>query len=98
MFASHSTNPVLNGSEVTLAPGAFAIYGTKEISAGIDGITDDMTPAVNVKGGIGEIIVEGDYDYMNVYTLTGAITSNENLAPGIYIVIVDGVSHKVVVR
>ncbi len=98
LFASHSTNPVLNGSEVTLAPGAFAIYGTKEISAGIDGIVDDMTPAATVMGGTGEIIVEGDYDSMTVYTLTGAITSNENLVPGIYIVIIDGVSHKVVVR
>ena len=97
VLASPSTTPSLSGSEATLAPGAFAIYGTLDIS-GLDNTTYDLTTAVTVKGGVGSITVEGDYDTLSVYTLTGIMTGCDNLAPGIYIVTVDGTTHKVLVR
>lgn len=97
VLASPSTTPSLSGSEVALAPGAFAIYGTLDIS-GLDNTIDDLTPAGTVKGGVGSITVEGDYDTLSVYTLTGIMTGCDNLAPGIYIVTVDGTTHKVLVR
>lgn len=97
ILASHSTTPLLSGNEVTLAPGAFAIYGTLDIS-GLDTAVDDIAPAITVKGGAGTITVDGEYDSLQVYTITGMSTSPDNLTPGIYIVVVDGSVYKVAVR
>lgn len=97
ILASHATTPSLAGSDVTLAPGAFAIYGTLDIS-GIDGTVSDMSGNVTVKGGNGEIIVEGDYTDLRVYSLAGASAGTSGLQPGIYIVIIDGEPYKVAVR
>lgn len=97
LLGSPSTTPALSGSEVTLAPGAFAIYGTLDIS-GIDSTIEDLTPSTTVRGGIGEIIVDGEYQEMHVYTITGSTATSDCLAPGIYFVVVDGTTHKVVVR
>ncbi len=97
LCASHGTTPELNGNTVRLAPGAFAIYASKDVTA-IDDIPDN-TANVNVRGGIGEITIDGACETVEVFTIDGLVINRlDSLAPGIYIVVADGVSHKVSVR
>ncbi|WP_303741645.1 hypothetical protein [uncultured Muribaculum sp.] len=65
----------------------------------IEDIIDDVTPQINVYGGIGEIIIEGDYRELDIFNISGQrIHGTSGLPATIYIVIVDGTSNKVVVR
>ncbi len=96
LFKSYRTTPVVSGNEVTLEPGAFVVFGTAGMS-GIDSVTN-ASDKVTVTGGNGEIIINGDYSVMQVYSLSGALMPQHNLAAGVYVVIVDGTSHKVAVK
>lgn len=90
-----------NGSgnvSVTVPAGAFAIFATKNVT----GIDDSEIIAdgnnVTVIGTQGQIIINGEYTNAAVYDLSGRAFGTENLPAGVYIVRVDGTSHKVVVR
>ena len=90
-----------NGSgnvSVTVPAGAFAIFATKNVT----GIDDSEIIAdgnnVTVFGTQGQIIINSEYTNAAVYDLSGRAFGTENLPAGIYIVRVDGTSHKVVVR
>lgn len=98
ILSSYEVNPSLTGNKVTLPAGAFAIFGTADVS-GIDDVIVEE-PAVNtVLGGFGSITVLGDYSLLDVYTLTGRVVNRtEGLVPGIYVVRVDGQTFKVQVK
>lgn len=82
---------------VTLAPGSYAVI----VNNAVLGIEDVVAPAEEapvVYGIDGRIVIDGDYTNADVFTLTGLRIPSLSVAPGIYIVNVDGVSTKVVVR
>lgn len=95
---SFSTDCSYNASAgtVTLAPGSYAVIVSNSV-LGIEEIIDNST-STYVSGGVGEIIISGDYNHADVYTLTGMRMPSLSVAPGIYIVNVDGVTAKVIVR
>jgi len=96
--------PVLksSGSELTVnvPANSFAVFVTDNVS----GISDNLIPGnggktYSVTGGDGEIIVTGEYDDVAVYSITGRrMPSLTAIAPGLYIVVVDGHAVKVAVR
>lgn len=95
--ASYNTTPTLTGNRVNLTGGSYAIYGTSAL-VGVDDLeADNSVP--KALGGDGRIVVNGNYDNIEVFTLTGRATGPENLSPGVYIVVVDGGNpQKVLVR
>lgn len=84
-----------------LAPGEFCILATNNV-AGTDTPEADRLQSksqATVAVSCGRIIIIGEYDNARVFTTQGqTIRIDEPVAPGIYLVIVDGQSHKVVVR
>lgn len=98
LASSHATSPVLTSDKkVTLAGNCFAVFGTDNIS-GIDHIaTSDCGEMSVYATSAGDIIVNGEYSQMRVYDIYGRATASTSLAPGIYIVSVDGKPHKVAV-
>lgn len=98
ILSSYEVNPSLTGNKVTLPAGAFAIFGTADVS-GIDYVIVEEPTANTVLGGFGSITVLGDYSALDIYTLTGsAVNRTEGLIPGIYVVRVDGQTFKVQVK
>lgn len=80
---------------VTLPPNGYAVYATKNV-AGVDDVISDASDALyEVIAGKGEIIVRGEFDNAQVYDLSGRMQPMQGLVGGIYIVSVDGQSHKV---
>lgn len=98
VLSSYGVTPSLTGNKVTLPAGAFAIFGTSDVS-GIDDIITDGSDAVEVLGGEGMITVLGEYDTLEIYSISGALMNRtEGLTPGIYVAVVDGTPVKVQVR
>lgn len=101
--ASKDFEPVVNGTgtsvNVTVPANSFCVLATKAV-AGVDDILADnlVENSVNVYGGIGEIIIEGEYSTVEVYNLSGMRMGSLNVSNGIYIVNVDGQVTKVAVR
>ncbi len=88
---------VSNGSVSFAVPSnSYVVLGSGSV-AGIDNISGDETPA-KVYGGIGEIVIAGDYDMVSVHDISGMAIDTLNVPAGIYIVNVDGNVTKVVVR
>lgn len=96
-------NPQLLGSGSTLTmrvpANGFAVFATNNLSSGVSDITTDGADSgVRVYGAVGEILIEGTYGEASVYNLTGQRQNSLKVAPGLYIVNVDGKSTKVSVR
>ncbi len=87
-----------SSTSVRLQPHSYVVVGTKDISGVDDTISDNNTPSVNVYGGQGEIVINGDYENATVYSITGQQYSSLNVPAGIYIVNVDGNVSKVIVK
>ncbi|MCC8113158.1 MAG: Omp28-related outer membrane protein [Bacteroidales bacterium] len=68
-----------------------------ELSGINDAVLSQQGAAV-VRGLKGEIAIEGSYQKAQAYTLSGQAVSLKGLTPGLYIVNVDGQSHKVIVK
>ena len=82
-------------SSVTIPAGAYALYATVS-AAGVDDITADRAPySVEVDGG--NVTVSGDYGRASLHTLLGMAVSMTGLAPGMYILTVDGQSTKIAI-
>jgi 1,4-alpha-glucan branching enzyme len=100
--ASSGFTPTLSGTgtsvSVSVPPHGYAVYATKAVSGVDDVIGDSALSSVNVRGGQGEIIVDGEYNHINVYTIAGQAVGTTNLAAGLYIVNVDGTATKVLVK
>lgn len=100
--ASKDFEPVVNGAgksvNVTVPANSFCVLATKNI-AGVDEIIIDGAESnATVTGGIGEIVINGEYSNVDVYNMSGMRMSSLNVAPGVYIVVVDGSVTKVAVR
>ena len=98
-----TTTPTLSGTgtsvSVRLPGNSFAVFATKATS-GVDNIVTDGANGSNVTiaGGEGCIVINGEYQSVQVYDLQGRLQGSLNVRPGLYIVRVDGTVAKVQVR
>lgn len=98
--ASYGTSPSMsvsgNMARIKLNPHEFAVFATTTV-AGIDeiGAGDDTRPTITVRSQGGRIVIDGDYNTAEVYTLQGVRLRGLDVAPGLYIVRVDGHPFKV---
>lgn len=101
LVATYGTTPtatVAGGNvSVSLAPGSFALIGTDNVQSAITDIASD-SEQIKIYGGEGKVIVEGNAERVNIYTLTGTEVNNDNLMPGLYIVRAGSHTAKVIVR
>lgn len=83
-----------------MVPGhSFAVYASTATASVDDIISDGMEGAnVTVTGGQGQINISGQYNSAEVYSISGVRQGSLNVAPGLYIVNVDGNVTKVIVR
>lgn len=100
--ATQGTNPVLKGNgsvSVDLAANGMAVFVTKSVT-GITDVEGDITSKnIEVHGGVGEIVIVGDYEYAEVYNLAGIrMPGLKCLEKGVYLVRVDGSISKVAVK
>ena len=84
-----------------LAPGEFCIWATNDVAdtdaPEIDNFSPEKQIAITTSAGC--IIIHGDYSEAHAFTAQGsAAPISEPVEPGIYIVIVDSMAHKIVVR
>lgn len=66
-------------------------------NAGIDNITEDVN-SIKVYGGQGQIIVDGEYDNIEVFSITGQSYNSLTVPAGLYIVRANGNTTKVIVK
>ena len=98
LVASAGVNPVASASGVQLPAGAFALYGRNAETAVNDIAADAATHTVAVSSDR-RIIIEGTYSAASVADLAGRLLPLDSpLTPGLYIVTVDGLSHKLLVK
>ena len=96
---SYNVEPQIGNKSITLPAGAYVVIGTKDLADRDEIMIDGTGSNVNVYGGEGCIIIDGAYDHADVYDISGSRTNRtESLAPGIYVVVVDGNTSKVAVR
>lgn len=93
---SPGVTPTVNVSSVTLPAGAYALYATVS-AAGTNDITADRAP-YSVKVDVGTVTVSGEYGTATLHTLSGMSVPMTGLAPGLYILTVDGQSRKIAIR
>lgn len=97
MSCSYNVTPKRNGTTVTLPAGAYAVYGTMNLVDAPVVEADGNGVDVHVENGC--IVVDGDYEQVYVYNMSGRrINFDRRLPVGVYIVVVDGHAGKVVVR
>lgn len=98
LAASHDVTPVPSAAGVTLPGGAFAVYGANLESGIADVVADsDTRPEISVEGGV--ITVTSAHTHATVHNMAGMLMpAGAPVAPGIYIVTVDGTPIKVAVR
>lgn len=101
--ATPGFSPVLqNGSgsgkvQVVVPVNSFAVFATKSVT-GVDEASVVEDGANNVFGLEGRIVIAGDYNTATAYNLSGQAMPSLEVPAGIYVVVVDGTAHKVVVR
>lgn len=95
---NRNTIPTFASGKVTVSVPAnsYVILGSKN-TLDVDEVFDGGSN-VSVIGGVGEIVINGEYDNVEVYTISGQAVNTLNVAPGMYIVNVDGNVSKVIVR
>ncbi|MDE6198444.1 MAG: hypothetical protein K2G06_01190, partial [Muribaculaceae bacterium] len=103
LSASRSFTPTLNGTgtsvSVSVPANSYCVYATKAVAGVEDVITDEIGGNnCKVYGGQGEIIIEGEYENVAVYNMSGMMMPSLNVASGLYIVNVDGQVTKVLVK
>lgn len=99
LACSYSVTPNMETTGVRLPAGAFAVYGAS-VTSGIDDINDGTSTSMP------EVIVEDSqirvltpYSTLTIHNVNGVSQAvNARLAPGIYIVTVDSIPVKVMVR
>ncbi|MDE6346353.1 MAG: hypothetical protein K2L55_06765 [Muribaculaceae bacterium] len=103
LSASKDFTPTLNGTgtsvSVSVPANSYCVYATKAVAGVEDVITDEIGGNnCKVYGGQGEIIIEGEYNNVAVYNMSGMMMPSLNVASGLYIVNVDGQVTKVLVK
>lgn len=100
--ASKGFEPTLNGTgtsvNVKVPANSFCVLATRAVAGVDDVLADGIGSNVKVSGGVGEIVINGEYDNVDVYNMSGVRMSSLNVAAGLYIVNVDGNVTKVIVR
>ena len=95
------SNPTMSMSgtsaAATVPANGYVVFATKNLTDTED-IVGDIATKATVTGGHGEIIVNGDYTTVNVYGISGQPMPGLNVPAGLYIVVVDGTAHKVLVH
>lgn len=96
---SHGTAPTFDASKgtVSVAPHSYVVITNTAVS-GTDNVVNDIDHTVKVYGANGQIVIEGDYASATVHSVSGLQQASMTVSPGVYIVTVDGRTHKVVVR
>lgn len=96
--ATFETEPEFNATSksITLEAGCFAVIGTANIAGIEDTVADDAK--VIVRGEAGRIVIEGEYENAEVYSISGQLQGGLEVPAGIYIVRVDGFITKVIVK
>jgi len=61
-------------------------------------MSDRLDSDATVYGAQGRIVVEGSYDNIAIYNIAGERFNTLTLPAGIYIAVVDGTPHKVIVK
>jgi hypothetical protein len=101
LSCSHGIDPqvTFSGSNASIKVPAhcYVVIGTKDI-VGVEGIIADNTSNINVYGANGEIIIEGEYENVVVYSITGQKYSTLKVPAGVYVVNIDGNCTKVLVK
>jgi 1,4-alpha-glucan branching enzyme len=99
--AAYGFEPSLsvNGSTATISVPAhsFAVYASNAV-AGVEDINADFAKSVNVYGSNGRIVIDGDYNTVEIFDLQGRVSNSLDVPAGVYVVRVDGETFKVVVR
>ena len=103
MSASRNFSGTLNGTgtsvSVSVPAHSYCVYATKDVAGVDDIVTDEIGQnKCKVTGGQGEIIIDGEYDNVAVYNLSGIMMPTLRVAAGMYIVNVDGQVTKILVR
>lgn len=103
LSASRNFSGTLNGTgtsvSVSVPAHSYCVYATKDVAGVDDIVTDEIGQnKCKVTGGQGEIIIDGEYDNVAVYNLSGIMMPTLRVAAGMYIVNVDGQVTKVLVR
>ena len=84
---------------VELTQGCYAVYATANVAGVEEVIADGFADnSVKVYAGAGEIFISGEYSNVAVYNAAGQLQHSLKVAPGLYIVNVDGNATKVIVR
>jgi len=92
----YTDNLVGSGTVSACIPAnGFAVYTSPAVS-GIDDLP--ATSAAKVYGGKGEIIIVGEYNTLSVCDLAGRSIDSLNVPAGIYLVTVDGITSKIIVK
>lgn len=97
---SYNTTPTFDAStgKVKLQPNSYVVIANKNVS-GVEEIAGDaIANTVKVYGGNGEIIIDGEYNNAEVYSISGQKFATLNVPAGLYIVNVDGNVSKVIVK
>lgn len=83
----------------TVPPNAYAVFATNNALAGVEDLEADLTaPAATVAVDGNNIVINGEYTSAQAYNLAGQAVGMQGLRPGLYLVNVDGQTHKVMVR
>ncbi len=102
LSCSHGFTPqvTFSGSNVSVKIPAhcYVVLGTKDIAGVDDVIADNIASNLIVYGANGEIVIEGEYNNVAIYSISGQKYSSLKVPAGIYIVNVDGNTTKVIVK
>lgn len=82
---------------VTVPANSYVVIVNNKIS-GIDDTEIDSKASCHVYGGEGRIVIEGEYENAEVYTVSGMKYNTLEVPAGFYIVTVDGQATKVLVK
>lgn len=96
---SYGTEPTFDAANghVTLPNNGYVVIVNKNVSGVEDNIMDEYNKPVAF-GGQGEIIITGEYNNVNIYSITGQAYNTLQVPSGIYIVNIDGNTTKVIVK
>ena len=96
---SHGADASFDASkgQVTIAPHNYVVI-TNSAVAGIESTGNDQKSGIRVYGSDGRIVIDGDYDTAEIYSVSGQRQPSSAVTSGVYIVRVDGRSYKVMVQ
>ncbi len=96
---SYGTEPTFDAAneKVTLSNNGYVVIVNKNVS-GIDENIIDIYNKPIVFGGQGEIKITGEYNNVNIYSISGQAYNSLQVPAGLYIVNVDGNITKVIVK